>query len=171
MFLFWHAMPRFYQAVATCRPRTVRDPLEGGPACTNWRVVSNNRVQKAWATLSSFWCHLLISQTTRQSFRPRNVVPAIVEFSEQSHSKGLGNIIILLMPASYCSENSTKFQTTQRGPSDCRVVWTIRRWHQKDDNVAQARGDGIKKMIMLPKPFECYCSRQLANISDYVTWS
>ncbi len=38
---------------------------------------------RAWATLSSFWCNLLIVQKTRQSFRPRNVVPAIVELSEQ----------------------------------------------------------------------------------------
>jgi hypothetical protein len=27
-------------------------------------------------------------------------------------STGLGNIIIILMQSSYCSENSTKFQTT-----------------------------------------------------------
>ena len=26
-------------------------------------------------------------------------------------------------------------------------------------------------MIMSPKPFDSYCSRQLANISDHVTWS
>ena len=49
-----------------------------------------------------------------QMFSPRNVV-------QKAIVPGLGNIIILLMQLGYCSDNSTKFQTTSGGPSDGRV--------------------------------------------------
>ncbi len=74
-------------------------------------------------------------------------------------SPGLGNIIIILsMPSSYCSENSTIAGTTLRGLKLCQVFWTIRRWHQKDDDdVAQA--------------FWVWLFRKLYNRWDHVTWS
>ncbi len=99
-------------------------------------------VHKAWTTLASFWWNL---PGLGQHYHHFDAI-----------STGLGNIIIILMQSSYCSGNSTKFQTTLRGPSDCRVVWTIRRLHQK--------------MIMLPKTFECYCSENIARTRN-VVWN
>ncbi len=46
-----------------------------------WRALWN--VHMAWATLSSFWCNLVIVQTTRQSLGPRYVVWNFVGLSEQ----------------------------------------------------------------------------------------
>ncbi len=55
------------------------------PSATHPHFWTN--LQRAWATLSSFGCNLpgpgVIVPKTRQHFRPRNVVLAIGEFSEQ----------------------------------------------------------------------------------------